>query len=189
MSVIYTQLATQLGATHTINYKTHPDWDKGVIEVGTSTYHISLTRFPLCSQKLLYSHSWRAQLTNNFGAHHIFDTVGINDLERTFACIAPGGVINSIGILGGPPSANPNVPLLALLKGAYLRCAVAFMSFPFAHKSSPWSTALEHHSSMHPNFSIHFGNGGFRVAVNPTSFVKRYSRRLETNPRRSPPFR
>ncbi|EIM82292.1 NAD-P-binding protein [Stereum hirsutum FP-91666 SS1] len=86
------KLAKGLGATYTINYNTHPDWDKVVLE-----------------------------MTDNVGAHHIFDTIGINDLDKSFACVAPGGVINSIGILGGPPTANPNVPLLALMKGAYLR--------------------------------------------------------------------
>lgn len=62
-----------------------------------------------------------AQMTGKIGAHHIFDTVGINDLDKSFACVAPGGVINCIGIMGGPPTANPNVPLLALMKGAYIR--------------------------------------------------------------------
>ncbi|KZV63844.1 NAD-P-binding protein [Peniophora sp. CONT] len=84
--------AKEMGATHTINYRTTPEWDE---EVRT--------------------------LTNGTGAHHILDTVGVSEIERCFNCVAAGGVITTIGILGGMSKAAPNVPLLALFKQASLR--------------------------------------------------------------------
>ncbi|KZV63429.1 NAD-P-binding protein [Peniophora sp. CONT] len=86
------ELATKMGATHTINYKCTPDWDAEV-----------------------------RKLTNGVGAHHVIDNVGINEIERCFNCVAAGGVISSIGFLGGEQKATPNVPLLALFKQATLR--------------------------------------------------------------------
>ncbi|VDB90013.1 unnamed protein product [Peniophora sp. CBMAI 1063] len=86
------KFATKMGATHTINYKRTPDWDAEV-----------------------------QRLTNGIGAHHIIDNVGINEIEKCFNSVAAGGVIDSIGFLGGPPKATPNVPLLALFRQASLR--------------------------------------------------------------------
>ncbi|EIM91414.1 NAD-P-binding protein [Stereum hirsutum FP-91666 SS1] len=82
----------RLGATHTINYKTHPDWDKVVLE-----------------------------LTGGRGAHHIFDNVGINEIEKCFNSVSYGGTIHCIGFLGGEPKVRPDVPMLTLIKGATLR--------------------------------------------------------------------
>ncbi|KZV70828.1 NAD-P-binding protein [Peniophora sp. CONT] len=86
------ELATKLGATHTVNYKRIPDWPEEV-----------------------------QKLTNGAGAHHIIDTVGINEIEKCLGCVAPGGIITSIGVLGGEPKANPNIPLLTIFKQAILR--------------------------------------------------------------------
>lgn len=83
--------ATKIGATHTINYKHTPDW-----------------------------HAEVQRLTNGIGAHHIIDNVGINEIEKCFNSVAQGGVINSIGFLGGQPKATPNIPMLALFKQASL---------------------------------------------------------------------
>lgn len=70
------------------------------------------------------------QFTNNAGAHHILDNVGINEIERCFNCIAPGGSISSIGILGGEQKVSPDVPMLAIGKGAFLRYATSFLKGP-----------------------------------------------------------
>ena len=47
------EMAKKMGATHTINYKTIPEWD---VEV--------------------------KRLTNGVGAHHVLDNVGLNEIER-----------------------------------------------------------------------------------------------------------
>ncbi|TFY79185.1 hypothetical protein EWM64_g4828 [Hericium alpestre] len=86
------ELAKEMGATHTINYKKQPDWDKVV-----------------------------KQLTEGRGADHILDVVGINEIERCFGSVKQGGVISTIGFLGGELKAYPNVPALALSTGAILR--------------------------------------------------------------------
>ena len=89
------ELAKEMGASHTINYKRTPEWDAEVMK-----------------------------LTNGVGAHHIFDNVGINEIEKCFNCVALGGVITTIGFLGGQPKANPNIPLLALFKSVTLRYVI-----------------------------------------------------------------
>ncbi|KAI0066856.1 NAD-P-binding protein [Artomyces pyxidatus] len=83
----------KLGATHTINYKKTPDWDRVVNE-----------------------------LTNGVGVHQIFDNVGGKGLQRSFNCIAIGGTISAIGFLGAnSPGDIPDVTLLAIMKGASIR--------------------------------------------------------------------
>ncbi|TFY79186.1 hypothetical protein EWM64_g4829 [Hericium alpestre] len=86
------ELAKKMGATHVINYKKHPDWDKVVEE-----------------------------LTDGEGADHVFDVVGVNEIEKCFNSVKQGGVISTIGFLGGEQKTHPNVPLLALTTGAILR--------------------------------------------------------------------
>ncbi|KAI0260676.1 NAD-P-binding protein [Gloeopeniophorella convolvens] len=87
------KLAKKLGATHTINYKKQLDWAAAVNE-----------------------------LTHGVGADHIFDNVGLADIENCFKCIAPGGTINAIGFLGGQDvNKVVNTPLLALARNATLR--------------------------------------------------------------------
>ncbi|VDB86707.1 unnamed protein product [Peniophora sp. CBMAI 1063] len=81
-----------MGATHTINYRRTPTWEAEVMRI-----------------------------TEGAGAHHIFDNVGINEIEKCFDCVAPGGVITTIGFLGGDAKTTPNVPMLALFRQASLR--------------------------------------------------------------------
>lgn len=54
------KLAKSMGATYTINYKRTPDWDAEAME-----------------------------LTKGVGAHHIFDNVGVTEIEKCFNCVAP----------------------------------------------------------------------------------------------------
>ncbi|KAI0032643.1 NAD-P-binding protein [Vararia minispora EC-137] len=86
------EIAKKLGATHVINYKKTPDWEKEV-----------------------------KRLTNGVGAHHIFDNVGIAELERCYGAVAHGGTISHIGFLGGAPEKAVNTPILAIMSASQTR--------------------------------------------------------------------
>ena len=88
-----------MGATHTINYKDTPEWEKEVL-----------------------------RLTGGKGVDHVLDTVGVSDIERCLGCVAPGGVISSVGVLGGEAKGTPNIPLLAIFKQAIIRYALLLLS-------------------------------------------------------------
>jgi NADPH:quinone reductase-like Zn-dependent oxidoreductase len=75
--------ARTLGASETINYKTHPDWEKEV-----------------------------ARLTGGRGADHIIEIGGAGTLDRSFEAIAFGGKIALIGFLAGQASKLNPVPLM-----------------------------------------------------------------------------
>jgi NADPH:quinone reductase-like Zn-dependent oxidoreductase len=62
----------QLGAQITVNYRTHADWEKRILEV-----------------------------TNGRGVDVVVDTVGGASFERALACMAPNGRIAMIGSLEG----------------------------------------------------------------------------------------
>ena len=64
--------AKALGADHTINYRTTPDWHKAVLE-----------------------------LTGGDGADHVVDVGGAATLDRSTAAVRPNGTISMIGVLGG----------------------------------------------------------------------------------------
>lgn len=64
--------AKALGATHTINYKTHPDWEKEALA-----------------------------LTNKEGVDQILEVVGGPNLARSIKAIRPLGQISIIGIIEG----------------------------------------------------------------------------------------
>lgn len=68
-----------LGAWHTINYRTTPDWEKVVLE-----------------------------LTGGRGVDHILELGGPDTYDRSIAAIAPGGKIAQIGVLTGFTS-QPNI--------------------------------------------------------------------------------
>ncbi|KAI0032645.1 NAD-P-binding protein [Vararia minispora EC-137] len=87
------ELAKKLGATHVINYKKTPDWDKEA-----------------------------KKLTKGVGAHHVIDNVGIAEIERCFGSVARGGTISNIGFLGGMKQPKAvNTPILALMSGSQMR--------------------------------------------------------------------
>jgi NADPH:quinone reductase-like Zn-dependent oxidoreductase len=74
-----------LGAAHTINYRSTPDWDKEV---------------------------WR--ITNKRGVDHVVEVGGPGTLGKSLACVAPGGHIALIGVLTGfGPPKDSLFPLLA----------------------------------------------------------------------------
>jgi NADPH:quinone reductase-like Zn-dependent oxidoreductase len=73
--------ASALGATHTINYKTVPEWDKAARE-----------------------------LTGGRGVDHVLEVGGANTLTRSFGAIRVGGKISIIGgVSGGATELNPGL--------------------------------------------------------------------------------
>ncbi|KAJ6000835.1 Polyketide synthase enoylreductase [Penicillium waksmanii] len=87
--------AKQLGADHTINYRTTPGWEAEVM-----------------------------QYTNNHGADIILETGGAQTLRKSFDCIAFGGLIDCIGYVSGKVDAEDdrlNVNILALRRTVTLK--------------------------------------------------------------------
>lgn len=88
--------AKELGADHTINYRSDPNWEQTVMD-----------------------------LTNGHGADNIFEVGGAKTLRKSFDCVTFGGVINSIGYVTGKqddPSDNlTNINVLALRRTVTLR--------------------------------------------------------------------
>ncbi|OTA99279.1 hypothetical protein M426DRAFT_325262 [Hypoxylon sp. CI-4A] len=87
--------ARELGADHTINYKTTPEWQEKVLE-----------------------------LTNGQGADIIFETGGAETLTKSLECVAFGGLISCIGYLSGKedaPGPRVNLNVLALRRNVTLK--------------------------------------------------------------------
>ena len=76
------QRARSLGAWQTINYRTHPDWDKVALE-----------------------------MTGGRGVDHILELGGPATYDRSMTAIAAGGHIAQIGVLTGFNSQPNMVPL------------------------------------------------------------------------------
>ncbi len=87
--------AKQLGATHTINYRTHPHWAEEV-----------------------------ARITNGQGVDHVVEVGGPGTLEQSMKAVSAGGHIALIGVLTGFGSPSTSLfPLLAKnvqLNGIYV---------------------------------------------------------------------
>jgi len=71
-----------LGATHGINYKTTPAWDKAAVE-----------------------------LTDGQGVDHVVEVGGAGTLERSLQAVRIGGRVSVIGVLTGPGQINPTLIL------------------------------------------------------------------------------
>lgn len=87
--------ATALGADHTINYSTNPQWSQNVLD-----------------------------FTSSNGVSQIFETGGALTLRQSFDCIAFGGLINCIGYLSGKEDAESdrtNTNVLALRRNVTLK--------------------------------------------------------------------
>lgn len=87
--------ARQLGADHLINYKKNPEW------------HIEVLR-----------------LTEGRGADVILETGGSGTLNKSFECVAFGGLISCIGYLSGKedaPGNRMNTNVLALKRNVTLK--------------------------------------------------------------------
>ncbi|EJD34646.1 NAD(P)-binding protein [Auricularia subglabra TFB-10046 SS5] len=85
------QTAAKLGVHETINYKTHPDWEKVVLE-----------------------------LTKGVGADHVLDVVGGATLSQSLKALAHAGQLTIIGILGRFDS-PPDMLMSVMLKNAIVR--------------------------------------------------------------------
>ncbi|KAF2501010.1 quinone reductase [Lophium mytilinum] len=87
--------AKALGATHTINYTTNPDWELEVLKI-----------------------------TSNYGADIIFELGGARTLRKSFDCVAFGGLIDCVGYLSGKeddPGDRLNANVLALRRNVTLK--------------------------------------------------------------------
>lgn len=85
------QRAKALGATHTINYKTHPDWEKEALALGGKD-----------------------------GVDQILEVVGGPNLARSIKAIRPEGQISIIGVIEGFDATIPLFGLIqkhAILRG------------------------------------------------------------------------
>lgn len=88
-------IAKKLGATHVINYRAVPDWDKEV-----------------------------QRLTNGEGADHILEVGGPGTLAKSLQCIRRGGTISVIGFVAQMDDAGLNsasLPSMMIMSGAVLR--------------------------------------------------------------------
>ncbi|KAJ9649249.1 hypothetical protein H2199_000023 [Coniosporium tulheliwenetii] len=87
--------ARALGADHTINYRSQPEWQDEVMKI-----------------------------TENHGADIILETGGAQTTMKSFDCVAFAGLINAIGYVSGkedPPEKRLNINVLALRKNLTLK--------------------------------------------------------------------
>ncbi len=75
--------ARQLGATHTINYKTNPDWDKATRDI-----------------------------TRGVGVDHVIEVGGAGTFARSLKAVRIGGHVGVIGVLSGAASELSVLPIL-----------------------------------------------------------------------------
>ena len=97
------QRAVQLGATHIVNYRTQPDWEKGVLE-----------------------------LTGGRGVDHVVEVGGPGTIEKSLQCVAAGGQIALIGVLTGFGAPQTSLfPLMAKnarIDGIYVGSRADFLA-------------------------------------------------------------
>lgn len=96
--------AREMGASHGINYRTTPDWDKEV-----------------------------SRITGKRGVDHVLEVGGPQTLEKSLASVASGGHIAQIGVLTGQEAAPTSMlPLMfknAILSGIYVGDRESFENF------------------------------------------------------------
>lgn len=104
-----------LGATHTVNYQSNPDWNREI---------------------------WK--LSGNRGIDHVIEVGGPGTLGKSLACIAPEGHIALIGVLTGfgPPETSlfPLVGRNATISGIYVGSRADFealLKFLETHRIRP----------------------------------------------------
>jgi NADPH:quinone reductase-like Zn-dependent oxidoreductase len=79
--------ARRLGATHAINYKSTPDWDKPVKD-----------------------------LTGNLGVDHVVEVGGQGTIAKSLSAVRPAGNVHVIGVLSGvSPDVGPAVDVRTIL--------------------------------------------------------------------------
>jgi NADPH:quinone reductase-like Zn-dependent oxidoreductase len=75
----------RLGADHTINYKSTPDWDKAAKD-----------------------------LANNLGVDHVVEVGGQGTIAKSLSAVRPAGHVHVIGVLSGP-DAGPGIDVRSIL--------------------------------------------------------------------------
>ena len=93
------EMASTLGATHTINYKANPDWDKEVVEI-----------------------------TGKRGVDHVIEVGGAGTLQRSLNSVRMGGHVAVIGVLSGKGEIDPISILMKAvrLQGIYVGSRAMF---------------------------------------------------------------
>ncbi|MDH3493672.1 MAG: NAD(P)-dependent alcohol dehydrogenase [Acidobacteriota bacterium] len=81
------EMASTLGANHTINYKTNPDWDKEVLEI-----------------------------TGKRGVDHVVEVGGAGTLQSSINCVRMGGHVAVIGVLSGKGEFDPITILMKAVR-------------------------------------------------------------------------
>lgn len=139
--------ARELGVTHTINYRTHPEWEKQV---------------------------W--SLTNKRGVDQVIEVGGPGTLGKSMSCVAPGGQIALIGVLSGfgPPTESlfPLMARNANLAGIYVGSRTDFESLnafvrskghrPIIDRVFSWENAMDAFTYLESG--AHFGKIVIRVS-------------------------
>jgi NADPH:quinone reductase-like Zn-dependent oxidoreductase len=86
--------AQKMGADHVINYKSVPEWEKGVLE-----------------------------LTGGLGADKVVDLAGVGTLPHSYKAVGPNGEVLVIGVLSRPEGDLSPYPLMfkgATLRGIFV---------------------------------------------------------------------
>ncbi|KIP06634.1 hypothetical protein PHLGIDRAFT_72382, partial [Phlebiopsis gigantea 11061_1 CR5-6] len=86
------EIAKKLGATHVINYKKTPDWEKEVLKI-----------------------------TGGRGVDHIIEVGGPGTLNKSLESVRIGGSVHVIGFVAGRDADASQLPLQVLFKAATLR--------------------------------------------------------------------
>ncbi|KAF2709329.1 putative zinc-containing alcohol dehydrogenase [Pleomassaria siparia CBS 279.74] len=84
--------AKSLGAHHTVNYKTHPNWATEVLRI-----------------------------TDGQGVDHIIENGGLGTIEQSLECITASGIISLIGFLDMAEQKQPNMLIPAIAKAVTIR--------------------------------------------------------------------
>ena len=87
------EIAKKLGATHVINYKKTPDWEKEVL---------SIVRVPLSSHPCVRADHPRQ--TGGRGVDHIIEVGGPGTLNKSLESVRMAGWIHLIGFVAGTVS-------------------------------------------------------------------------------------
>jgi NADPH:quinone reductase-like Zn-dependent oxidoreductase len=93
--------ARALGADATINYRSHPEWERDVLD-----------------------------LTDGVGADHVIELGGAGTLPHSYLAVAPRGEINLIGVMTRPEgdlSPYPLMPKHATLRGIFVGDKASFV--------------------------------------------------------------
>lgn len=130
--------ARKMGATHLINYKQNPDWDKAVMEI-----------------------------TGGRGVDHVVEVGGAGTFDRSLKSVRLGGKVSVIGVLSGPGTGNPALILVksANIQGIFVGSRQMFEAMnraisandikPAIDKEFPFADATA--AYKHLQSGAHFG--------------------------------